>query len=140
MYKAQKALVDIVRDCLRTDFAPGLHHLGLRRVLRFFSRRIGPHFFCDKIDWLARSNDFDTCEYVACSVPVHYGPRETLRREHMASAVPMRFRDRELPVPVGYDTYLTNLYGDYMTPPPDAAGADRTHSGKWTVTFEEDAQ
>ncbi len=28
----------------------------------------------------------------------------------------MRFRDRELPIPIGYDGHLTLQYGDYMTP------------------------
>ena len=135
IYKAQKVLVDLIRDCLRTDIPPKVRHKPLRRFIRVFTRRIGAHFFADKIDWLVRRFDFDTSEYVACSVPVHYGPRETIRREHMASAVDVRFRDRMLPVPVGYDTYLTNLYGDYMTPPSDASADSRTHSENWTVTF-----
>ena len=35
-----------------------------------------------------------------------------------ASAVELEFEGRMVPVPVGYDEYLTIFYGDYMTPPP----------------------
>lgn len=28
------------------------------------------------------------------------------------------FEDREFPIPAGFDSVLTTLYGDYMTPPP----------------------
>ena len=28
------------------------------------------------------------------------------------------FENIEVPIPVGYDGYLTKRYGDYMTPPP----------------------
>ncbi len=28
------------------------------------------------------------------------------------------FENKKYPAPVGYDEYLTNFYGDYMTPPP----------------------
>lgn len=31
----------------------------------------------------------------------------------------MEFEDEEYPVPSGYDEYLTDMYGDYMTPPPE---------------------
>ena len=28
------------------------------------------------------------------------------------------FEETEMPVPVGYDAYLSTAFGDYMTPPP----------------------
>ena len=34
-------------------------------------------------------------------------------------AVEMPFEDITVPIPVGYDRYMTMEYGDYMTPPPD---------------------
>jgi len=135
-YLAQRTLFSIARDCMRNDFLPDLRFMPLRRIVRFFSRKIGPRFFVEGIDRIARHFDFDTSEQVACSVPVHYGARETIRRELMAQAVPMPFRDRMLPVPVGYDTYLSNLYGDYMRIPKDAEEKGYTHLGTWEVQFD----
>ena len=34
--------------------------------------------------------------------------------------VPLMFEGRTMPVMAGYDAYLRRLYGDYMTPPPEA--------------------
>ena len=36
-----------------------------------------------------------------------------------AGSVSMPFEDTEMPVPVGYDEYLREAFGDYMTPPPE---------------------
>ena len=36
----------------------------------------------------------------------------------IASSVQLPIRDRMFSAPVGYDEILTNMYGDYMTPPP----------------------
>lgn len=36
----------------------------------------------------------------------------------IASSVQLPIRDRTFSCPVGYDEILTNMYGDYMTPPP----------------------
>lgn len=40
-------------------------------------------------------------------------------KELFASAVLKDFENVKMPVPVGYDEYLTMAFGDYMTPPPD---------------------
>ncbi len=47
-----------------------------------------------------------------------YGyPRETYRREWFSRAVTLSFEGRKFPAPTGYRELLTNMYGDYMTPP-----------------------
>jgi lipopolysaccharide cholinephosphotransferase len=55
-----------------------------------------------------------------------YGYRkETVRREWFAQTVIMPFEGEEFPVPAAYVPYLENLYGDYMTPPPESQRGSR---------------
>ena len=39
-------------------------------------------------------------------------------KEAFEKAVFMSFEDTEMPIPVGYDTYLKIAFGDYMQMPP----------------------
>ena len=50
------------------------------------------------------------------------GPRymqNEFPKEIFASAVMMPFEDTEMPIPVGYDVYLSTVFGDYMSLPPE---------------------
>lgn len=52
-------------------------------------------------------------------IPYHtFMPRPCFRKEIFAKAVPMPFESIECMVPVGYDEYLRQTYGDYMQLPP----------------------
>lgn len=56
-----------------------------------------------------------------CTIGGHHGyPRESYRARWFASAEEMAFEGERFPVPVGWRELLTNMYGDYMTPPPEA--------------------
>ncbi|MBQ6973442.1 MAG: LicD family protein, partial [Oscillospiraceae bacterium] len=60
------------------------------------------------------------CRYVT---EICAGPRYMKNRypaAAFASAVWVPFEGTALPIPVGYDAYLTMAFGDYMTPPPPA--------------------
>ena len=47
-----------------------------------------------------------------------YGDREFSPGKCYSSMVYIPFESIKVPCPTGYDSILTNLYGDYMTPPP----------------------
>ena len=68
---------------------------------------------------------------------VHYWDRETIARKEMDHAVYMPFEGREFPLPNGYETYLTNLYGDYMKIPEDAREKGFSHLDRWEITIDE---
>ena len=79
--------------------------------------------------------DFDESEYVACSMPVHYGEREVIKHENMSESEEGKFRDKIFKIPKGYDVYLSNLYGNnYMEipEPPEAIN----HQESWEVIFD----
>ena len=46
-----------------------------------------------------------------------WGTREHASAESFASTVEVMIRGKRYPAPVGYHEWLTNVYGDYMTPP-----------------------
>lgn len=53
-----------------------------------------------------------------CTVSGAHGfPRETYSAEWFSDKVMFTFEDGEYPAPKGFDELLTNMYGDYMTPP-----------------------
>ena len=138
-YFRQKLINEVGKEAIRKKFDERNRFLLLRRLVGLAVKPVGARYFAERIDGMGRKYDFDKCEYVACSMPIHYGARETIRREHMSRAVYLPFRDRMLPVPAGWDVYLTNLYGDYMTVPEGAEQAAYAHLGRqWNVEFEDD--
>ena len=87
------------------------------------------------MDGLARMHDFETSKYVGASMAAHYGERETIESEEMKTETRLIFEGKEFPVPIGYEKYLSNLYGDYMVIPKDAEKNGYSHLDHWTVEF-----
>lgn len=48
-----------------------------------------------------------------------YGLREINYRKNWDDCILVDFEDMKAPIPVGYDNYLTCVYGDYMKLPPE---------------------
>ncbi len=61
---------------------------------------------------------FDESEYVVSTFGIR-GKNEILKRENFDSYIKAPFEDRIYNIPVGYDTYLKNMYNDYMQLPPE---------------------
>ena len=61
--------------------------------------------------------DYADCDYVCCFTG-SYGMGEINRAENFYTTETGLFEGRLFRIPVGYDSYLTGIYGDYMTPPP----------------------
>ncbi len=63
------------------------------------------------------------CEKITelCAGP--YYMNKEYKKEWFLSAVQKPFEGHMLPVPVGYDGYLSTAFGDYMTPPPPSKRA-----------------
>ena len=56
--------------------------------------------------------------YVGAKSWCVYGAKGIIPAEAFAEAVDIEFEGEMFPAPVGYDTYLTCLYGDYLPEPP----------------------
>lgn len=113
------------------DFLSGIYHrnwVDLRRQIKSHNYHLlgkGNDIFaqCDKI---LMANDFDTAEYVAYfstwrSANI-ISPKEWFDEYYYAP-----FEDFQIRLPKGIHQYLTQSYGDYMTPPPPKDLIDDDH-------------
>ena len=78
-----------------------------------------------KIDNVAQTYSAETDgAYIGTVAALTYGEREIYKREWFAETVELTFEGRSCPAPQAWDAMLTQVYGDYMTPPKDA---DKNH-------------
>ena len=86
-------------------FAPAAKLYGCKRI-------------CKKIDELAQSYSYDKSQLVA---DFTWGDSldAILKKEDLEPALHLEFEGKLFNAPKSYDQYLTNLYGDYMTLPPE---------------------
>lgn len=108
---------------------------ALKKIAGFLVKPLGARYFAVKMDNAAKKYKFEKCRYVGVSMAAHYGERETILREYMEKPAYLQFEGKSLPVPVGYETYLSNLYGDYMQIPKGAAENGYSHLDHWIVEF-----
>lgn len=134
-YKKLRVLDGIRHTGIRTKFNEEEKHRLLKKTVALFTKKHGARGLAVKMDRYAAKFDFDTSPQVAASLPIHYGERETIDKEHFSEAVYMPFEGKSFPVPKGYQTYLSNLYGDYMQIPEDAAEKGYSHLDFWEVEF-----
>lgn len=136
-YTRLKVLTELGKEASRIRFKEE-NRAGikiLRRLAGLIVKPLGTRYFSKRVNRIAQKYDFDTSAYVACSMPVHYGSRETIEHKHMSAANHLMFGGKEFPVPIGYDTYLRNLYGDYMTIPADAEEKGYSYIDCWDIDF-----
>ena len=124
--------------CVKKCYLDGEKFRIIKTLIAFFTKPFGPRYFAEKMDRAAKRYSFRESRLVAASTAVNYGERETIEREHVSKAVYLPFEGRSFPVPVGYETYLTNEYGDYMKIPQNAAERGFTHLANWTIEFVND--
>ncbi len=85
----------------------------LKRIFRLF---IGIPKAAAQIDTFARKYDFDNYDYIG-GIVWGYGPQEKMKKDEYLNAVKVEFEDMFVNAPGCWDTYLKNLYGDYMQLP-----------------------
>ena len=75
-------------------------------------------YFNKKIVKKSRANKQDDPAYVGCKAWCLYGSKEVIPAEVFADVTYVEFEGEMFPAPIGYDTYLTSLYGNYRPDPP----------------------
>jgi lipopolysaccharide cholinephosphotransferase len=79
---------------------------------------IGPGWFLRKLERLAGRYDYEKQSFVAACFG-SYGIREAIKKTQFIHSVQVEFENRYYNAPIGYDAYLSSLYGDYMKIPPE---------------------
>lgn len=74
-------------------------------------------FLFNFMEGVASIKNFDKSEYHG-RLYSRYGIKATFHKRVYSDKVLLDFNGYQFYAPIGYDEYLNNLYGDYMTPPP----------------------
>ena len=65
-----------------------------------------------------KRRDVTQVKYMGCVSWSIYGEREIIPAKVFSDTIEVEFEGEMFPAPIGYDTYLTSLYGDYKQDPP----------------------
>lgn len=111
---------DILLKCARrTGFYEGERLQWLKRPLMALTSLRSVEKYAIGLDRAARRRSFERARYAGVCVVTHYGSRERMPAEVFRGSVDVMFEGETYPAPIGYRTYLSGLYGDYMQLPPE---------------------
>jgi lipopolysaccharide cholinephosphotransferase len=74
-------------------------------------------FIMRKMDKVMRKHDYEKADYVAV-ICGNYYKNENLPKSCFDKIIEVEFEGEKFLSPIGYDQYLSQLYGDYMKMPP----------------------
>ena len=87
-------------------------------------RVIGYQKIIDQMERVAKSYPYDTSKYVGAITYGVYGPGERCLHDEVVQFENVEFEGKRYQAPGRYDKYLTQIYGDYMTLPPEEKRID----------------
>ena len=79
---------------------------------------IPTNYLCLRMDQLSKLYSYEESTKVGC-ILWGYGVKECMDKSVFQEQKKILFEEKYFPAPVGYHQYLTGLYGDYMTLPPE---------------------
>lgn len=115
--------VGIYREILMLNFAKigeGKSKLKvlLKPLVIPFAKMIGINRCNRHIDNLSRSTPYENANKVGCIMWGIYGDKECMNKKEFEQLVDVTFEGHTFKAPSCWDSYLSNLYGDYMKLPP----------------------
>ena len=83
-----------------------------------YCKMLGGKHYIKKILKASNKPEQQGTNYVGAKSWCVYGDRGIIPAEAFAEAIEVEFEGRMFPAPVGYDAYLSCLYGNYLPEPP----------------------
>jgi lipopolysaccharide cholinephosphotransferase len=110
-----------LRKLLHTKKANYSQRKFSKKVINFLGKIVllpfSVHYILRFIDKNARKHPFGTTPKCACIVEP-FGTKEIVDTSIFVSAIDHEFEGNLYKIPIGYDKWLRNIYGDYMQLPP----------------------
>lgn len=92
--------------------------LFLKMLIKSFYNILPDNMLSKKIVKLSKKYSYEDSSYAGCIV-WGYGSRERMKKEMLEEYIDGIFEGDKYKIVKNYDEYLTNIYGDYMTLPPE---------------------
>ena len=115
--------IDIINNIISTKTCALSKRRRLYKNLAIIASRCVPRFIINwkkeikKVNDICKSRPYNDYKYVG-NLLGNWHEKEIAKREWFGTPKLMEFENIQIYTPSNYDAYLTNLYGDYMTPPP----------------------
>ena len=90
----------------------------IKGCLMIFYKMFGSKYFIKKILKASHKKGQEGNNYLGCKAWCVYGEKGIIPAEVFADTVDIEFEGEIFPAPIGWDKYLTCLYGDYLPEPP----------------------
>lgn len=101
----------------RKGFYHNEKYISIKKHIDKFTRKKGARYYSLALEYVASRYQNIETNCIGAVLALNYWEKEICERDQLLSTVIMKFENDFFPVPRGYDRYLMNLYGDYMTPP-----------------------
>lgn len=105
----------LIAKSLQDNQMKGIVKKFIVKIMKFISRRDSSEDIGEKYLKLLNSTDLNSKFVYIMRTP--YGIKK-YSKDIFDSSIQMKYESGEYPVPKGYHVFLTQTYGDYMTPPP----------------------
>jgi lipopolysaccharide cholinephosphotransferase len=90
----------------------------LKNIIKIYSNILGIRRILKKYDAICTKYDNTNSSYAISCWPIYKKNNEIQQMEDFLKTMDFEFDGIMVKILVNYDRFLTNLYGNYMTPPP----------------------
>lgn len=117
--RAHKLRVLYSRSIARWGNGRTIFRAFAKTLLLIFPKILGSKHYGDKMHELITQYEFDTSDYVA-SIAWSINTGERMKKSELLDSIELDFCNKKFHAPGCTESYLSNLYGNYMELPPES--------------------